>query len=109
MDRPLRAYFDAGLECVTRRFYKGARHELFNEKNRDEVTSDLLDWLETVIQYQTAAGHLFPLILMTRGSIKGFQAWPRAIKSSICWVQTLVRTTFPAVARQGVAALHPFP
>jgi alpha-beta hydrolase superfamily lysophospholipase len=50
VDRLLRAYFDAGLERVTHRFYQGARHELFNERNRDEVADDLICWLDTVVQ-----------------------------------------------------------
>jgi len=35
-----------GLEQLTERFYPDARHELLNETNREQVTSDLLDWLE---------------------------------------------------------------
>ncbi|MGY1815341.1 alpha/beta fold hydrolase [Blastococcus sp. SYSU D00820] len=31
---------------VDLRLYPEARHEVFNETNRDEVTADLLDWLE---------------------------------------------------------------
>jgi alpha-beta hydrolase superfamily lysophospholipase len=38
-------YEAAGLN-LTARIYPGARHELFNETNRDEVTADLLTWLE---------------------------------------------------------------
>lgn len=37
-------YRQAGAE-VTVRLYDGARHEVFNEINRDEVTTDLLAWL----------------------------------------------------------------
>jgi alpha-beta hydrolase superfamily lysophospholipase len=36
----------AGMESVTVRIYQGARHELSNETNREEVTRDLLEWLE---------------------------------------------------------------
>jgi alpha-beta hydrolase superfamily lysophospholipase len=36
----------AGLSQVTVRAYAGARHELFNETNRDEVTRDLTSWLD---------------------------------------------------------------
>ena len=36
----------AGLQKVQTRIYPGARHELLNEVNRDEVTRDLLDWME---------------------------------------------------------------
>ena len=37
----------SGLERLTERVYPDARHELLNETNRDEVTSDLIDWLES--------------------------------------------------------------
>lgn len=36
----------AGLSRVTVRAYEGARHELFNELNRDEVTRELIGWLD---------------------------------------------------------------
>lgn len=36
----------AGVRDVTLRLYPGARHELLNETNRDEVTRDLLAWVE---------------------------------------------------------------
>lgn len=36
----------AALGDVTLRVYQGARHELLNETNRDEVTRDLLEWLD---------------------------------------------------------------
>lgn len=42
------AYQAAGLN-VQHRFYPEARHELFNETNRDEVTRDLIDWLNALI------------------------------------------------------------
>ena len=35
----------AGLRDVETRLYPGARHEILNETNRDEVTADLLAWL----------------------------------------------------------------
>jgi alpha-beta hydrolase superfamily lysophospholipase len=38
-------YRDAGLSDVTTRVYPEARHEIFNETNRDEVTADVVDWL----------------------------------------------------------------
>ncbi|MGY1809721.1 alpha/beta hydrolase [Blastococcus sp. SYSU D00669] len=31
---------------VEQRLYPDARHEVFNETNRDEVTADLLTWLD---------------------------------------------------------------
>ncbi len=41
------AYRAAGLGDVTHKFYAGARHEVLNETNRHEVTTDLVRWLES--------------------------------------------------------------
>lgn len=38
-------YRDAGVTDVIARVYPGARHEILNEINRDEVTRDIVDWL----------------------------------------------------------------
>lgn len=38
-------YREAGVKDVTTQFYPGGRHEMFNETNRDEVTANLIDWL----------------------------------------------------------------
>jgi alpha-beta hydrolase superfamily lysophospholipase len=43
-------YRAAGLLNLTHQFYSEARHELFNETNRDEVTADLIVWLDQVIR-----------------------------------------------------------
>ena len=40
-----RRYREAGLGSVKVRLYPGARHEIFNERNRDEVADDLIQWL----------------------------------------------------------------
>ncbi len=45
----LAAYSRAGLRDVTYRAYPDARHETLNETNRDEVTHDLIDWLESTL------------------------------------------------------------
>lgn len=37
-----------GLD-VTARYYPDARHELLNETNRDEVTADVVEWLDGVV------------------------------------------------------------
>ena len=37
---------DAGCQNVTMKLYPGARHEILNETNRQEVYADLLAWLE---------------------------------------------------------------
>jgi alpha-beta hydrolase superfamily lysophospholipase len=42
-------YHAAGLLNLAHKFYPEARHELFNETNRDEVTADLIIWLDKVI------------------------------------------------------------
>lgn len=42
-------YREAGLTDVTVALYPDARHEVFNETNRDEVTSDLVEWLDRVV------------------------------------------------------------
>ena len=39
-------YREAGLLDVTCTLYPGARHEIFNETNRDEVVGDLVRWLD---------------------------------------------------------------
>ncbi|MET0334801.1 MAG: alpha/beta hydrolase [Rhizobacter sp.] len=39
----------AGLVNVTTKVYAGARHELLHESNRDEVISDLVDWVSGVV------------------------------------------------------------
>ncbi len=39
-------YRDAGLVDVTVTLYDGARHEILNELNRDEVTADIVAWLD---------------------------------------------------------------
>ncbi|KRF36097.1 alpha/beta fold hydrolase [Nocardioides sp. Soil805] len=39
-------YRDAGVADVTVRLYDDARHEVFNETNRDEVTRDVIAWLD---------------------------------------------------------------
>lgn len=41
-----RLYRQAGLRDVTVQVYQGARHELFNDTCRDQVTADLVAWLD---------------------------------------------------------------
>jgi alpha-beta hydrolase superfamily lysophospholipase len=40
-------YRDAGVSDVTVKLYPGARHEILNEINRDEVTADIIGWLRS--------------------------------------------------------------
>ena len=39
----------AGVEDLEMQLYEGARHELLNELNREEVYGDILDWIENEI------------------------------------------------------------
>jgi alpha-beta hydrolase superfamily lysophospholipase len=48
----LAAYRAAGLRNVTHKFYPEARHELLNETHRDEVTRDLLQWMDSILSLQ---------------------------------------------------------
>lgn len=38
----------AGIKNIRLKMYEGARHELLNETNRDEVMRDIYDWLESM-------------------------------------------------------------
>ena len=42
-------YLAAGVHDVTVELYPDARHELFNETNRDDVTAGLIAWLDRVV------------------------------------------------------------
>lgn len=42
-------YRDAGVADVSVALYPGARHEILNEINRDEVTADVLTWLDRAV------------------------------------------------------------
>jgi len=42
----IKAYKKVGIREVSYRFYPGARHELLNETNAEEVRADILSWLE---------------------------------------------------------------
>jgi alpha-beta hydrolase superfamily lysophospholipase len=48
VERLARAYRQrSGLADVTVIIYEGARHEVYNETNRDEVVADLVAWIDT--------------------------------------------------------------
>lgn len=49
LNRLLSRYREAGLTRLEHRFYEGGRHEMLNETNRDEVTDDLLAWLDRTL------------------------------------------------------------
>ena len=42
-------YKTAGIKDVATDFYAGGRHEMLNETNRDEVVTNLRNWIERVI------------------------------------------------------------
>ncbi|MGD2042154.1 MAG: lysophospholipase [Acidimicrobiia bacterium] len=45
-ERSLQAVRDMPAEDVTVHVYEGARHEVLNESNRDEVIGDFVDWID---------------------------------------------------------------
>jgi alpha-beta hydrolase superfamily lysophospholipase len=52
IQRLLAAYQKHSFKNVTQKFYPEARHEIFNETNRDEVTNDFIDWIKTTLSLQ---------------------------------------------------------
>jgi alpha-beta hydrolase superfamily lysophospholipase len=42
----MQRYRALGIHDVQAKIYAGARHEVLNEINRDEVQHDLLEWFE---------------------------------------------------------------
>jgi len=46
VDKVAGMFRKAGCTNITVKLYPGARHELFNEINKEEVLADLLNWLE---------------------------------------------------------------
>lgn len=45
LQRAIEAFRDAGMKDITVKLYPEARHEVFNETNRQEVYTDLINWL----------------------------------------------------------------
>ncbi|WP_426451906.1 lysophospholipase [Paenibacillus sp. S-38] len=57
--RRLEALYKAiGIKDVTVKLYPGGRHEMINEINRDEVTRDVLDWLEAHLDKEKRSGSI---------------------------------------------------
>jgi len=52
------AYAKAGLTHVTLKLYPGGRHEMLNELNRDEVTADVIRWLDGNVRVGNADSQL---------------------------------------------------
>ena len=46
-------YVDAGVKRVEFHLYEGARHEVLNETNRDEVMSDVVGFFDSCITKRT--------------------------------------------------------
>jgi alpha-beta hydrolase superfamily lysophospholipase len=40
---------EAGVQRIDRLFYPGGRHEMLNEINREQVTADIIGWLDRVL------------------------------------------------------------
>lgn len=49
LEQLLGAYRRAGLRAVKHRFYPNGRHEMLNETNREEVTRELITWLDATV------------------------------------------------------------
>jgi len=47
VDQLAKMYRDLGIACVDKKLYEGAHHEILNETNRDEVTKDIIGWLDS--------------------------------------------------------------
>lgn len=45
-----------GVKNIRLKLYEGARHELLNETNRDEVMKDIYDWLKEAVLQENEAG-----------------------------------------------------
>jgi alpha-beta hydrolase superfamily lysophospholipase len=50
-----RRWREAGVQRIDTLFYEGGRHEMLNETNRDEVTTDIVAWLERTLALAPAA------------------------------------------------------
>jgi alpha-beta hydrolase superfamily lysophospholipase len=50
------SYEAAGLTAIEHRVWSGGRHEMFNETCRDEVESELIAWLDRVIEVGMGRG-----------------------------------------------------
>ncbi len=47
--RAYRSFLDAGMTDVYMKLYHGARHELINETNYEEVFADIINWIEAKV------------------------------------------------------------
>jgi alpha-beta hydrolase superfamily lysophospholipase len=49
LSRLAEAYRQSGNTAVSLKLYAAGRHEVLNETNRDEVTKDILDWIDSPV------------------------------------------------------------
>lgn len=49
VQRAYKSLLDSGMENVTLKLYEGARHELLNETNREEVMQEIWQWIENIL------------------------------------------------------------
>lgn len=45
-----RRWHEAGVKRIDTQYYEGGRHEMLNEINRDEVTQDIVGWLDEIVK-----------------------------------------------------------
>ena len=60
VDALVNRYQEAGLTNVTLKVWPGARHEVFNETNRDEVEAEVIDWLDRSLPRAVEGGARAP-------------------------------------------------
>jgi alpha-beta hydrolase superfamily lysophospholipase len=41
---------EAGVRSIDKQYYPGGRHEMLNETNREEVTANIIGWLDSVVR-----------------------------------------------------------
>ena len=46
---------EAGVKRIDRQVYKGGRHEMLNETNRDEVTASIVKWIDEAVLGESPA------------------------------------------------------
>lgn len=49
VEKALARYRKAGMTNLKLKFYVGDRHEILNEDDREQVSQDIYDWIETII------------------------------------------------------------
>lgn len=48
--KTFQAFKQAGLKNVTYKFYENGRHEMLNETNKEEVQTDIIQWIENFVK-----------------------------------------------------------